>query len=180
MALVALLRGVNVGGHRSFRPTLLAERLAHLDVVNIGAAGTFVVRRAITQAKLRAEIERCLPFAADVVICEGRAVAALAERDFFVRRRVRADVVQFVSVLARRPRTAPRLPLDLPARGEWLVRILAHDGRFVIGLHRRRMKAIGCLGELDRLFGSRATTRSWSTIAAIARALGAEQPSRGA
>jgi uncharacterized protein (DUF1697 family) len=45
MALVVLLRGVNVGGHKTFRPKRLAERLRDLDVVNIGAAGTFVVRR---------------------------------------------------------------------------------------------------------------------------------------
>jgi hypothetical protein len=33
MALVAFLRGVNVGGHRAFRPTVLAQELADLDVV---------------------------------------------------------------------------------------------------------------------------------------------------
>ena len=47
MALVVFLRGVNVGGHRSFRPTTLAEQLKHLDAVNIGAAGTFVIRQPI-------------------------------------------------------------------------------------------------------------------------------------
>jgi hypothetical protein len=46
VALVVLLRGVNVGGHKTFRPSLLVEQLKHLDAVNIGAAGTFVVPRA--------------------------------------------------------------------------------------------------------------------------------------
>ena len=55
MALVVLLRGVNVGGHRTFRPTTLAEQLKHLDAANIGAAGTFVIRRPVTRAQLRAE-----------------------------------------------------------------------------------------------------------------------------
>ena len=40
MALVVLLRGLNVGGHWSFRPSQLATQLAQLDVVNIGATGT--------------------------------------------------------------------------------------------------------------------------------------------
>jgi hypothetical protein len=31
VALAVLLRGVNVGGHRTFRPTALAEQLKHLD-----------------------------------------------------------------------------------------------------------------------------------------------------
>ena len=37
MALVVLLRGVNVGGHKTFRPAALAKELALLDAVNIGA-----------------------------------------------------------------------------------------------------------------------------------------------
>jgi hypothetical protein len=31
VALVVLLRWVNVGGHRTFRPTTLAKQLKHLD-----------------------------------------------------------------------------------------------------------------------------------------------------
>jgi hypothetical protein len=33
------------------------------------------------------------------------------------------------------------------------------------------MKAIGCLGTLDRLFGVPVTTRNWNTITAIASAI---------
>src|SRR5580704_450692 len=71
MALVVLLRGVNVGGHRTFRPATLAKQLKHLDAVNIGAAGTFVIRRPVTRAKLRAELARRLPFDAEIMICQG-------------------------------------------------------------------------------------------------------------
>jgi hypothetical protein len=51
------------------------------------------------------------------------------------------------------------------------VRILARESRFVVGLYRRRMKVIGHLGALDRVFGAPATTRSWNTLAAIAKVL---------
>jgi hypothetical protein len=60
----------------------------------------------------------------------------------------------------------------MPAAGSWLLKVLARDGRFVVGLYRRRMKAIGCLASLDRSFGVPATTRSWTTLDAIARVLG--------
>lgn len=110
MALVVLLRGVNVGGHRTFRPTTLVERLQHLDAVNIGAAGTFVIRQPVTQARLRATVARELPFDADI-------------------------------------------------------------NRFILGVYRRQMKAIGYLGTLDRLFGVPATTRNWNTMIAIAKVL---------
>ena len=52
-----------------------------------------------------------------------------------------------------------------------MVKILARDHRFVFGIYRRQMKAIGCLGEMDRLFGVPATTRNWNTITAIAKVL---------
>jgi hypothetical protein len=85
---------------------------------------------------------------------------------------VRPDIVRFVSVLARRPRSAPSMPLSFPSRGRWLLKILASDSRYVFGLYRRHMKAIGYLGTLDRLFGVPATTRNWNTMTEIARVLG--------
>lgn len=171
MAFVVLLRGVNVGGQRRFRPSALAARLNHLDAVNIGAAGTFVVRKPVGRAQLRAEFARQLPFEADVVICSGPEVARLLSRDFFSRARVEPDMVRFVAVMPRLPRSAPAVPVRLPATGRWLVRVLAREGRFLVGLYRRDMRTIGHLGALDRMMGARLTTRNWNTFAVIARAL---------
>lgn len=174
MALVVLLRGLNVGGHRSFRPALLAEHLRHLGAVNIGATGVLVIRQPISRRELRSEIARRLPFDAEIMICHGREVVGLLSRNVFAGQPERSDIVRFVSVLSRRPRSAPPLPLVLPARGKWLVKVLARDGLFVVGLYRRQMKVIGYLGSLDRIFGVPATTRSWNTMTAIAKVLSAE------
>jgi hypothetical protein len=54
MALIVFFRGNNVGGHRTLRLTMLAKELATYDVVNVGAASTFVVRKPGTQARFRA------------------------------------------------------------------------------------------------------------------------------
>jgi uncharacterized protein (DUF1697 family) len=172
VGLVVLLRGVNVGGHRTFRPTRLAEELKHLDVVNIGAAGTFVIRAAVTPARLRAELAGRLPFETDVMICKGSEIVRLLSHDYFAGEPVRPDIVRFVSVLSKRPRVKPSTPISFPPDGKWLLKIVARDDRFVIGMYRRHMKAIGYLGTLDRLFGVAATTRNWNTMTAIASVLG--------
>ena len=172
MALVVLLRGINVGGHRSFRPAKLAEHLKQFDAVNIGAAGSFVIRQPVTQAQVRAEFARRLPFDARIMICQGREIVRLMSHRHFEGQPMGPHIVHFVSVLSRRPRSAPSLPLCLPAEGKWLVRILARDGRFVFGVYRRHMKVIGYLGMVDRLFGVPATTRNWKTIKTIADLLG--------
>jgi uncharacterized protein (DUF1697 family) len=171
VALVVFLRGVNVGGHRTFRPAALARELAHLDAVNIGAAGTFVVRRPVARARLREELASRLPFEVEIAICEGRDILELTSRDFFAGYPVRRDVVRFVSVFCRSPRNPPPVPLDLPPTGEWLVRIVARDRRFVIGVYRRKMSVLAQLGKLDRLFGVPLTTRNWNTVTAIAKVL---------
>jgi len=171
VALVVFLRGVNVGGHRTFQPTKLARQLQHLGAVNIGAAGTFVIRSQVTQAQARAEVARKLPFDAGIVVCQGRDIAKLVSKDHFAGQRVRPDIVRFVSVLSGRPRSAPPTPLSFPTSGQWLMKILARQNRFVIGMYRRHMKVIGYLGALDRLYGVSVTTRNWTTISAIARVL---------
>jgi len=171
VALVVLLRGVNVGGHRTFRPSTLAERLKHLDAVNIGAAGTIVIRRPVTQTQLRAELGREPPFDTEIMICQGREIIRLMSQNPFADQPVRPGIVRFMSVLSRRPRSAPSTPMSLPPSGKWLLKILAREDRFVFGVYRRHMKVISYLGTLDRLFGVQVTTRNWNTIAAIARVL---------
>ncbi|HKY31554.1 MAG TPA: DUF1697 domain-containing protein [Candidatus Polarisedimenticolia bacterium] len=176
MALVALLRGVNVGGHRTFRPTVLARQLEHLDIVNIGAAGTFVIRRPVSPARLKAELSSRIPFTTQIMIVSGQELLRVAAGNHFASQPEQPGTVRFVSVLSRIPRAAPAVPINLPSSGQWLLRILGRERRFVFGLYRRHMKAIRYLQTLDRLYGVPVTTRSLNTIAAIASVLGERAP----
>ena len=171
MALVAFLRGINVGGHRAFRPSVLAKQLARYEVVNVGATGTFVICRPITKTKLRAELARRLPFDAHIMICEGRELLDLEADDVFRKAPKGPDVTRFVSIIAKRPHTIPAIPIRLPEKGAWLLRILAVENRFVFGVYRRHMKVISYLGMLDRLLGVPVTTRNWNTITSVIKVL---------
>jgi uncharacterized protein (DUF1697 family) len=171
MALVVFLRGINVGGHRTFRPSILARELSDYGVVNVGAAGTFVVRKPGPRAKFRAELLRKLPFEAEVVLCDGRDLIRLERENPFGTEPSRPEIVRFVSILSKANRGPASIPCTLPPSGEWFVRVIASKNRFVFGVYRRHMKTIGYLGQIDRLFGVPATTRNWNTITAIARIL---------
>jgi uncharacterized protein (DUF1697 family) len=171
MALVVFLRGVNVGGHRTFRPSILAKELSDYGVVNVGAAGTFVVRTPGLRAKFRAELLRKLPFEAEVVLCDGRDLIRMEMENPFGAEPSRPDIVRFVSILSKADRGLASIPCALPPRGEWFVRVIASKKRFVFGVYRRHMKTIGYLGQIDKLFGERATTRNWNTIIAIVQIL---------
>jgi uncharacterized protein (DUF1697 family) len=171
MALIAFLRGVNVGGHRTFRPSILANELSDYGVVNVGAAGTFVVRKPGLRTKFRAELLRKLPFEAEVVLCDGRDLVRMEMENPFGAEPSRPDIVRFVSILSKVDRGLASIPCALPPRGEWFVRVIASKKRFVFGVYRRHMRTIGYLGQIDKLFGVRATTRNWNTIITIVQIL---------
>ena len=171
MASVVLLRGVNVGGHKTFKPARLVQDLKHLGAVNIGAAGTFVIRKTVSQSTLRAEFARRLPFEAEIIVVPAGEFSRLLSGDPYVDYPQRPDTTRFVSVLARLPRSTPSLPAVFPPSGKWLLQVLSRDRRFVFGVYRREVKAIGYLATVDRMFGVTVTTRSWNTIEAIAKVL---------
>ncbi len=104
-------------------------------------------------------------------MCKGEELLDIAGGDPFGDEPAGSSVVRFVSVLAKRPRLVPTLPMRFPVRGKWLLKILAAENRFVFGQYRRHMKTIGYLGTIDRIFGVPVTTRNWNSITTIVRVL---------
>jgi hypothetical protein len=137
MALVVFRRGVNVGGHRAFRPSILARKLRDYDVVNVGAAGTFVVWKPGSLTKFRAELLGELPFDTEVILCDARNLVRLTIDNPFGAEPSRPDVVRFVSIRPKSGGVRPSLPIRFPSDGKWLVRLIGAKDRFVFGEYRR-------------------------------------------
>ena len=116
MALIVFFRGINVGGHRAFRPSVLAKELGLYDAVNVGAAGTLVVRKPGVRAKFLAELRRKLPFEATIAFCDGKDLIRLEKDNPFETEPPSADVVQFVSILSEAGRRSVSLPMALPEK----------------------------------------------------------------
>jgi len=150
---------------------MLARELGAYDVVNVGAAGTLVVRKPGSRADFLPELRRKLPFEAEIAFCDGSDLIQLEMENPFGAEPPRPDVVRFVSILSKAGRRKVPLPMALPEDGEWFVRIIGWKNRLVFGLYRRHMKTIGYLGQLDELFGAPATTRGWNTILSVVRIL---------
>src|SRR5882757_8113398 len=171
MRRVVFLRGVNVGKANRCQPAVLARELSKLGVINIGAVGTFVVREDVSESALRAAIAKKLPFKCEIMICPARDIIKLASKDPFAGQPSGPDITRFVNVLAKRLPSPTALPLSLPSDDDWLLKVIAIEGRFVFGLYRRQMKAITYLGKIEKLLGVPATTRNWNTIEKVANIL---------
>jgi len=175
MRWVVFLRALNVGGANLCRPAVLAKQLSRFGVINVGAVGTFVVREDVSESTLRksvaVQLARDFGVKCEIMICPAKTIVDLAKKDPFARQPGGTEITRFVSVLAEQPRTIPALPLSLPSDEEWLFKIIAIQNRFVLGVYRRQMKAIGYLGKIEKLLGVAATTRNWNTIEKIVKIL---------
>jgi uncharacterized protein (DUF1697 family) len=171
MPSVVFLRAVNVGKANRCQPAAIAKKLARFDVVNIGAVGTFVVRKEVSETALRAAIARELPFKCDIMICPAREIVKLATKDPFEGQPSGPNITRFVNVLHGPLRKRPSLPLALPSDDEWLVKVIEIKGRFVLGIYLREMKAIGYLGKIEKHFGVPATNRNWNTMEKVVKIL---------
>ncbi len=167
MSSVVFLRAVNVGKANRCRPAEIARELSRFGLVNIGAVGTFVVRENVSESTLRAAIARKLPFKCEIMIVPARDITRLAAKDPFLGQPSGPEITRFVNVLHKPLRAPPPLPLSLPSDDAWLAKIIAIEGRFVLGLYRREMKAISYLGKIEKLLGVPATNRNWNTIERI-------------
>ena len=171
MPHIVLLRGVNVGGHRVFRPAQLPAQLPELGLVNIGAAGTFVVRERVSPERIRAALAKALPFATAIVIVDASEFRSLAAADPLAEYAGQKDITRFVTVLSEEPDAEPILPVEFKDGRRWLIRVVGRTGPFALGVYRRDPKTIGLLSRVDRLFDVPLTTRNWNTIGAVVKAL---------
>jgi len=169
MALVVFLRGVNVGGNKAFSPSALAKGLARFDAVNVGAAGTFVLRGASRAAGLKAEVARRLPVEAEIMVCPAKEVLALAAE--YADDALPAGHQRFVTVLAKRPGKAPRLPIVQPAGAGWEIKVVAIPGRYAVSVRRVGGARFYPNEVVEKALGISGTTRNWNTLSTVCRIL---------
>src|SRR5262245_18542359 len=113
MSSVVFLRAVNVGGTNRYKPALIAKELSKFGMINIGAVGTFVVRKDVSESVLRASISKKLPFKCEIMICPARDIIKLASKDRFSEQPPDSNITRFVNILATRLPSPPSLPLCL-------------------------------------------------------------------
>ncbi len=169
MSHAVFLRAMNVGGKNVFKPAQLATALAHLRMVNVGAAGTFIVRERLTAAVVRREILAQLKFEPDLAIVPAKEILALVQSDPFRGVKFSKDVRGWAAVLCARPKSKPALPIVLPAGKPWSVRFGRVEGSFALGQYRRVGGSLFPNQVVEKALGVRATTRWWETIVKVAQ-----------
>ena len=174
MASVVFLRAANVGKHNRFQPSILAQQLAKLGAINVGAVGTFVFTKNVTEKALRTAILRQLSFKSDVMICPAREIVDLVQNNPLQNERTDNDRRVFLTVMSQAPPKPPKLPIYAPARKDWEVNVVFVKGTLALSLWRRlRDNPLYPNQIIEKQFGVKTTTRTWNTIEKVAKILAA-------
>ena len=171
MRWVVFLRGANVGKHNRFHPTILVQELAQFGLTNVGAVGTFVVRKDVSEASLRSALLGKLPFKCEVMICSAKAIVDLVRGNPF-RDETGGDIETYVTLMAKTPVNLPKLPIYAPNEQRWEVKLVRVVGTAVLSLRRRLRNGRFYPNEIiEKKFDVAATTRNWNTIEKVAKIL---------
>lgn len=173
---VALLRGINVGGHRMIKKDELQaifEGCGLTEVRTVLASGNVVFSSALSdetalQTRIEAALEEGVGYHVDVMI---RTIAYLNELlalDPFARAAEWEDVKLYVTFLTQRPERVPELPIDLGDKNALALGM--HDREFFAVARKGRDGRYGDFGPfMKSAFGTQqVTTRNWRTVVKLA------------
>ncbi|MCI0658634.1 MAG: DUF1697 domain-containing protein [Acidobacteria bacterium] len=174
----ALLRGINVGGHRAMSMKPLArtfEALGFKNVRTLLASGNVLFRApATSRARLVAKIEAGLKKAFGgeiyVIVRTQDELQALADLNPFRRIRVTPLTRLFVTFLPEKPRTRLKIPYLSPDKSFRILRLTPGEVCSVLTLGPQWSRNLRQMDVLEKEFGKKITTRSWSTVLRLLRA----------
>ncbi len=180
---VALLRGINVGGHKRVSMDRLRqafESLGFKDVRTLLASGNVLFSAPPTSParlarKIEARLAQTLGHQISVIIRTVEELQRLADLNPFRRIRVTPRTRLFVTFLSEKPRTRLKIPYLSPDKSYRILRRTRGELCSVLTLGPQWSKNLRQMDILEKEFGKRITTRSWSTVLRLLRTAAAQE-----
>jgi uncharacterized protein (DUF1697 family) len=165
----AFLRGVSPMNAKMPELEAAFEAAGFAEVRTVLSSGNVVfaapaASAAALQKRAEAAMERRLGKAFPTIVREIEALRRLLERDPWKDFRLPRNAKRVVTFLRERPRSVPRLPVEVDG-----ARILAVVGAEVLTAYVPGPKGPVFMGLIERTFGKDVTTRTWDTVAKVAR-----------
>lgn len=170
---VALLRGINVGGHKKVPMAELRELMGnggYAGVKTLLNSGNVVFEHPSSSAgaledQLAAELEKHFGFPVPVLVREAGDIFRLIRSEPFAGITVTKDTRLYVAFLKEQS------PVDLVfpwVSEDGSYRILSYEDKAVCSvLDLSLTGTIDAMAALERFFGKNLTTRNWNTVVKI-------------
>lgn len=175
----AFLRGINVGGHKSTRMDDVRrafEALGFRNVKTLLASGNVLFdARALGATALVDKIEKKLAAVCGheigVIVRTRAELGRLAAAQPFHRIRVTPRTRLFVTFLSATPRSTLKIPYLSPDRSYRILILRDRTLCSVLTVGPQWSKNLRQMDILEKEFGKKITTRSWSTVLKVLAAV---------
>lgn len=171
---IALLRGINVGGHHKVPMADLKTLLKKMKLTEIGTllnSGNIIfesdldLSRIDLEALLQNTLEKHFGFSIPVILREKAVIDELIHIDPFSNIEVTKDTRLYVSFLKEPSGVVLNTPWE---SDDGTFHIISYDGTTICStLDLSRTKTVKGMDSLEKLFGKDITTRNWNTILKI-------------
>ena len=183
---IAFLRGINVGGHKRVGMDGLrkaVEALGFQNVETLLASGNLLFTTRATggralAAAIERRIQRRFGLEVSVILRTRHDLQKLLDADPFKNIRVTPRARLFVTFLSEKPRTTLKIPYQSPDKSFRIFRRIGRDLCSVLTLGPQWSKNLRQMDILEKEFGKKITTRSWSTVRKCAARLRAAAPGK--
>ena len=174
-ALVAFLRGINVGGHHKVPMAELKATLAGMGFSNIKTllnSGNVVFTTAPTdiaalEARMTEALEKKFGFPIPVLIRKMEDIQGIVASNPFKDIEVHKDLRLYITFLRNDVKDNLNLPWTSP---DGAFRILSSDDKMLVStVDISKTKTTDAMNVLDKNFTKDITTRNWNTLVKIAQ-----------
>jgi uncharacterized protein (DUF1697 family) len=180
----AFLRGINVGGHRamSMRPLARAfESMGFKDVRTLLASGNVLftapaIGRTHLVARIEAGLKKAFGGEIYVIVRDQSELRALADLNPFKRIKVTPRTRLFVTFLPEKPRSRLKIPYLSPDKSFRILCLTQGEVCSVLTLGPQWSRNLRQMDILEKEFGKKITTRSWSTVLRLLHRTKGDEP----
>jgi len=174
---VALLRGINVGGHHKVPMAELSKELEALDfenVVTILNSGnvlfdTTIDNSEILEEMISAKLERTFGFPVPTIIRKTKTIRQLYNNAPFRDVNMTKDIRLYVSFLKKNTQSDLELPWISPDHSYQIIG--SQDQAILSILDLSVSNTPKAMGAFEQFFGKDNTTRNWKTVERIVKKL---------
>ncbi len=172
---VALLRGINVGGHKKVPMADLRACLEALGYENVKtllnsgnvAFDTVETTQPAITRKVESAIEVTFGFEVGVIVRTIDDIQKIIDANPFKTVRLTLDTRLYVTFLKSKPKTALKIPYTSPDKTLRILKV-ADDAVFSVVTLTPTSRTVDSMGILEKEFGKNITTRNWNTVVKIA------------
>ena len=172
---IALLRGINVGGHKKIKMADLRQAFKSWGFTNIRtllASGNVLFESDETdtsddasslQQSIEAGLAKTFGFDVAVIIRTLEEIQALVETDPFQEIEVTPNTRLYITFLSEKPTSDLPIPYQSPEKNYQILAVSDREICSVLTL-TDKMRTTDAMNILEKEFGKNITTRNWNTV----------------